>query len=63
MALTDTEWSQIFELRCRAKRGERLQREEQRLVEKAFKENPTRYAAMNDGIFEATKPFGTKVTP
>lgn len=57
--LTDREWAQVFTLRCRSKRGERLAPEEQALVERAFKEDRARYSKMDERIFSETLPFGS----
>lgn len=51
-------WSKVFDLRCRSKRGEHLSPEHQALCAAAFKDDPKRYNAMGDKVFEATKPFG-----
>jgi hypothetical protein len=58
--LTESEWSRVFELRCRAKRGEYLRPEDQALVEKAWRENPVRYSEMTEPVFEETAPFGSR---
>ncbi len=58
-SLTDAEWSRVFRARCASKRGEDLSPDDRTLIERAYKEDPKRYAAMNDAIFEATKPVGS----
>ncbi len=58
--LTESEWSKVFDLRCRSKRGERISEDEQALCSRAFNEDGKRYAAMNDRIFQATKPVGAQ---
>ena len=58
-AVTEAEWRRVFELRCRSKRGERLAHEDIALCTAAYKADGERYAAMNDRVFEATKPFGS----
>lgn len=59
--LTDMEWLRVFDVRCRAKRGEPLSLIDDALIRAAFAEDQERYAAMNDAIFEATKPFGSRI--
>jgi len=59
--LTDREWETVFSLRCRSKRGERLAPEEQSLVDRAFKEDPSRYADLEPRVFNETVPFGSTV--
>lgn len=59
--LTDEDWLKVFELRCKSKRGERLSGAEQRLVERAFRADETRYAALEPDVFDATVPFGSNV--
>ena len=59
--LTEVEWSQVFDVRCRSKRGESTTAREQRLVNKAFEEDRARYAAMEADVFDATVPFGSNV--
>lgn len=57
--LTEAEWSKVFELRCKGKRGEHLSDDERSLVDRAYREDPDRYAALGPKVFEATKPFGS----
>jgi hypothetical protein len=57
--LTDEQWREVFRLRCESKRGGRLNVSEQELVERAFKEDRGRYAAMEPDVFDATVPFGS----
>lgn len=58
--LTELEWRKVFQLRCRAKRGEHLPPEDMKLLERAHRDDPERYASLRDAVFEATKPFGAK---
>lgn len=58
-AVTETEWSRLFELRCRAKRGEYLPPEVSELFERAMRADPKRYSAMTEAVFYATRPFGS----
>lgn len=60
--LTEMEWQQVFRHRCQSKQGQRLLPDEQALVERAYKENPERYAALDGEVFDATIPFGSTVT-
>lgn len=58
--LTEAEWSKVFELRCRSKRGEYLSPEDRKLVDAAYKEDPDRYAELEGPVFNATVPFGSQ---
>lgn len=57
--LTEAEWREVFVLRCRSKRGERVLPEDHRLCERAFRENLERYKTMDADVFDATVPFGS----
>jgi hypothetical protein len=57
--LTEDQWREVFRLRCKSKRGDRLDKLEQRLVEKSFKEDFDRYGRMEADVFDATVPFGS----
>lgn len=57
--LTEDEWRQVFQLRCKSKRGESLSKEERRLVDDAWKSDEKRYSAMEPDVFDATVPFGS----
>lgn len=57
--LTEAQWSEVFHLRCRSKRGETLTADELALAERAWKEDRKRYAVMDGDVFEATVPFGS----
>lgn len=57
--LTETEWLKVFRTRCKSKRGETLTPDEHVLIEKAFKQDQTRYAAMEPDVFDATVPVGS----
>jgi hypothetical protein len=59
--LTEVEWKTVFDLRCQSKQGRRLHDDERALVERAFKEDPRRYEAMEPDVFDATVPFGSNV--
>ena len=59
--LTGSEWREVFQLRCKSKRGEELSREERALVDAAYREDEKRYGAMEDDVFNATVPFGSSV--
>jgi len=50
----------LFQIRCRAKKGEHLSKEEQKYCEAMYKKYPRIYASMSKDVFEETKPFGTK---
>jgi hypothetical protein len=57
--LTEAEWSLVFDVRCRSKRGEATARREQALVARAYGEDPARYKAMEGDVFDATVPAGS----
>lgn len=52
-------WSKVFDVRCRSKRGERLTPEEQEFCRRAYEADPKRYAAMNADVFNETVPAGS----
>jgi hypothetical protein len=51
----------VYKLRCRSKRGETLAREEFKFLQRAMRQWPEEYAAMNTEIFVATAPFGSRL--
>lgn len=53
-------WDRVFDLRCKSKRGEQLTDAELVLIKRAHAEDRERYAALDDRVFEVTKPFGAK---
>ena len=57
--LTEAEWSQVFALRCRTKQGQRISDEERALVDRAYRTDEKRYAALEPEVFNATVPFGS----
>ncbi len=57
--LTEAEWSRVFQLRCKTKRGEVLTEPERTLIQTAFESDRKRYSAMEGDIFEATVPAGS----
>jgi|EndMetStandDraft_4_1072995.scaffolds.fasta_scaffold00912_3 hypothetical protein len=57
--LTDADWRQVFQLRCKSKRGEALTSQESALVERAYEEDEARYGSMEPDVFNATVPFGS----
>lgn len=58
--LTEVEWSRVFNIRCKSKRGEALTSEEAHLIARAFAQDPARYSALGPAAFEATKPVGAR---
>lgn len=56
--LDEAQWREVFRIRCRSKRGERLELVEQKLVEAAYRSDPKRYDAMTLDVFNATLPAG-----
>ena len=57
--LTEAEWLNVFKLRCRTRRGERLTDPETDLVERAHVEDRERYRALDKDVFEETLPVGS----
>ncbi len=57
--LTEDEWREVFRLRCKSKRGDTLSQQELARVTRAYHEDPVRYAAEDDDVFNATVPFGS----
>ena len=55
------DWDEVFDLRCKAKRGVALTVHEQRMISRAFGSDPERYSAMTDVVFRATAPFGSRI--
>lgn len=51
-------WSLVFDLRCKSKRGQGLSEVEQKTLYEAWKADPDRYNGLDKDVFEATKPFG-----
>ena len=51
----------LFKVRCRAKRGDPLSREDTALIEECFEKWPDDYEAMSREVFEATAPFGSRL--
>ncbi len=58
--LTELDWERVFRVRCKSKSGHQLADEERELVTRAHQQDPDRYAAMNDDVFVATAPFGSR---
>jgi hypothetical protein len=54
--LTGSDWSKVFDIRCRSKSGRPATQEEINLCARAIKDDPVRYRAMNDRVFWATSP-------
>ena len=59
--LTAAEWQLVFHLRCRAKQGQALSGDDNALLNRAFKEAPERYTALDVDVFNATVPVGSNV--
>ncbi len=57
--LTEAEWREVFQLRCRSKQGLDLSKEGRALVDAAYNEDPERYGALEPDVFDATVPFGS----
>lgn len=55
---TEYDWSRVFDVRCRTKRGKEVTADEHDLCYRAYKEDPGRYGVLDRKVFEATKPFG-----
>lgn len=58
--LTPVDWKRVFDLRCRARRGESLSQEAHKLLTVAWRQDPDRYSALGLEAFEATTPFGSR---
>ena len=56
--MTNEERDKVFELRCKAKIGNKLTNKEFKFIQKMFEKYPEEYSAMNKEVFDATKPFG-----
>lgn len=57
--LSEAEWREVFHVRRRSKRGERLTDADRDLLDAASKSDPKRYAALEGDVFDATVPFGS----
>jgi hypothetical protein len=57
--LTELEWCQVFEARCKSKKGETLSDVLRQLVDAAYKTDRKRYKEMERDVFNATVPFGS----
>lgn len=57
---TESEWSRVFKIRCRTKRGEGATPEELDLCRACLAADRERYVAMNQDVFEETAPFGAR---
>lgn len=58
--ITEEGWLLVSKLRCRSKQGERLSPQEHELCFQAWREDHDRYCDMDQQVFEATKPFGSR---
>lgn len=54
--LSDADWKEVFRLRCKSKRGDGLSRRELAFCERALREDPERYSALDEEVFYATRP-------
>lgn len=59
--MNDQDWERVFKIRCKSKRGELFSEDERKFLIVAYNENPDRYSAMDDRIFEETAPFGSTI--
>ena len=59
--LSEEQWAEVFEARCRAKRGLALSPAEQRLLADAYRADPERYKALGARVFDATHPAGPRL--
>lgn len=57
--MTEEERNKVFELRCKSKSGEKITKKELGYLMEMYKKSPLEYSAMNDQVFQATKPFGS----
>lgn len=59
--LTEDDWAEVFLVRCKAKQGQPLTKEESALCNVAFESDNERYKMMEKDVFNATVPFGSNV--
>lgn len=57
--LTDEDWSKVYEIRLRSKRGQPVSPTELALCMSAMKQDRERYKKLSDDVFDATVPFGS----
>lgn len=57
--LAEEQWREVFKIRCRSKRGERISIEETALLGQALKSDASRYSVMSSEVFNATVPAGS----
>lgn len=60
-ALTEAQWKDVFAIRCRSRRGERIQPAKLALCSRAMAEDQKRYDETEADVFDATVPFGSNV--
>lgn len=59
--LTEMQWSEVFQLRCKSRSGGRFSLDECMLIDAAYREDEKRYGAMDPDVFDTTVPFGSNV--
>ncbi len=52
------ERKRLFEVRCKSKRGGQLTPQEVRFLDQCYRRYREQYRAMEQAVFDATKPFG-----
>lgn len=57
--MTPEEKSKLFDLRCKSKNGIVPNKKESKFLSDMFTKYPDEYAAMNEDVFYATRPFGS----
>lgn len=57
--LSESDWREVFRVRCLMKRGMAVTAEERALVDASWVEDQKRYSKMEPDIFDATVPFGS----
>lgn len=52
-------YENLFDLRCRSKRGDHISPQELQFLRESYKKWPSAYRAIGATVFEETKPFGS----
>ena len=58
--LTESQWRDVFHIRCLSKRGQHVTQDQHDLCTVALAENRKRYAGMDRDVFNETAPFGAR---
>lgn len=57
---TESDWDRLFAIRCRTKQGGYASPDEISFCEAMLAADASRYARMNQAVFDATKPVGAR---